>query len=191
MIRAIFPLPVFLLPGGYTKLRIFEPRYLSMVGDALKRDQGFVLCRHIDDAYLNVPKEGVYVRIVDFSQDCTGQLLIDVFAKHRVSIDKPYMDKQNLRHAHIDIIETPIWHYQSTQSSHFTSQMGEMLSKVFSQHPEIDELYREKHFEDPVWVASRWLELLPMKDAEKHKLKSSVNFEQVVSFLHTILNKPQ
>ncbi|NOU50325.1 hypothetical protein HG263_07185 [Pseudoalteromonas sp. JBTF-M23] len=191
MIRAIFPLGVFLLPGGYTKLRIFEPRYLTMVGDALKRDNGFVLCRHTDNAYLNVPKEGVYVRIVDFSQDGNGQLLIDVFAEHRVSIKNPYMDEQNLRHAHINIIAEPLWRYQSTLSSHFTSQMGEMLSNVFSQNPEIDELYRDKHFEDPVWVASRWLELLPMKESEKHKLKSSVNFEQVVSFLHTILNESQ
>jgi len=37
----IFPLPVFLLPGGVTKLRIFEPRYLKMVSTA-SSGQGFV-----------------------------------------------------------------------------------------------------------------------------------------------------
>ncbi|KKN51894.1 hypothetical protein LCGC14_0617900, partial [marine sediment metagenome] len=26
MKRAIFPLPIFMLPEGYTRLRIFEPR---------------------------------------------------------------------------------------------------------------------------------------------------------------------
>ncbi|BBN83294.1 peptidase S16 [Pseudoalteromonas sp. A25] len=191
MIRALFPLPVFLLPGGYTKLRIFEPRYLTMVGNALKRDEGFVLCPHVENAYLNVPSEGMYVRIVDFSQDKGGQLLIDVAAQHRVTIADPFQDEQNLRHATISIIEQPVWCDVEPSQSDFAGEMADMLSDVFVQNPEIDALYREKHFDDPVWVASRWLELLPMKDAEKHKLKSSVNFEQVVNFLHTILYKSQ
>ena len=30
----LFPLSIFLLPGGITRLRIFEPRYLKMVAIA-------------------------------------------------------------------------------------------------------------------------------------------------------------
>ena len=44
MKRAIFPLPVFILPEGATKLRIFEQRYLDMVKEAAKDNTGFVVC---------------------------------------------------------------------------------------------------------------------------------------------------
>ncbi|CAH9065276.1 hypothetical protein PSECIP111951_03582 [Pseudoalteromonas holothuriae] len=191
MIRAIFPLPVFLLPGGYTKLRIFEPRYLSMVGEALKRDHGFVICKPSEDEQLDITNEGIYVRIVDFSQDQNGQLLVDVHAQHRVHIKLPFQNNQSLTYATISEFSGPLWKHSDDTVSHFTSEMGEMLSHVFYQHPQIDALYQEKHFEDPVWVASRWLELLPIKNSEKHKLQSSVNFEQVVNFLHTVLYKSQ
>ncbi|MCE9679476.1 hypothetical protein LZP69_09915 [Shewanella sp. AS1] len=32
---AVFPLPLFILPGGIQRLRIFEPRYLAMVAEAM------------------------------------------------------------------------------------------------------------------------------------------------------------
>ena len=191
MIRAIFPLPVFLLPGGYTKLRIFEPRYLTMVSDALKQEQGFVLCRFEEEAPLNTPSEGIYVEIVDFSQDKGGHLLIDVHAKYRVAISNPRIDKHDLRHADIREIDQPVWQQRVDVELGITNEMSDMLVDVFAQHPQIDELYQNKHFNDPIWVASRWLELLPMKDSEKHKVNSSANFEQVVRFLHTVLYKSQ
>ncbi|WP_105169587.1 LON peptidase substrate-binding domain-containing protein [Pseudoalteromonas sp. T1lg23B] len=187
MRRAIFPLPIFLLPGGYTRLRIFEPRYLSMVGEALKNAHGFVLCEYVEQAVLNVPQEGVLVDIIDFSQDEGGQLLIDVYAKHRVALSAPYQDEQQLRYADVTVIEERVWNSCDLKANHFVSEMSEMLADLFAQHPHLDQLYREKHFHDPLWVASRWLELLPINISEKHKLRSNGNFEQVINFLHTVL----
>ena len=37
----LFPLTVNVLPGGYLPLQIFEPRYLDMIKESLKQDQGF------------------------------------------------------------------------------------------------------------------------------------------------------
>ncbi|OHU85412.1 MULTISPECIES: LON peptidase substrate-binding domain-containing protein [Pseudoalteromonas] len=187
MKRAIFPLPIFLLPGGYTRLRIFEPRYLSMVGEALKNTQGFVLCEYVEQAVLNVPNEGVLVDIIDFSQDQDGQLLIDVYAKHRVRLSAPFQDEQKLSHADVTVLDEYVWDRNEIKATHFISDMSEMLAELFTQHPHLDQLYREKHFHDPLWVASRWLELLPINIAEKHKLRANGNFEQVVDFLHTVL----
>lgn len=39
----LFPLQNMLFPGGALPLRIFEPRYLSMVSDCLKNDTPFVV----------------------------------------------------------------------------------------------------------------------------------------------------
>lgn len=39
---AVFPLPIFLLPRGRQRLRIFEPKYLAMVAHAAQGD-GFII----------------------------------------------------------------------------------------------------------------------------------------------------
>lgn len=39
---AVFPLPLFILPRGRQRLRIFEPKYLKMVAHAAQGD-GFII----------------------------------------------------------------------------------------------------------------------------------------------------
>ena len=89
MKRAIFPLPVFILPEGATKLRIFEQRYLDMVKEAAKDYTGFVLCTYQHDTEFNLPNLGCLMQINDFNQDDSGQLLIDVYAQTAVTIHNP------------------------------------------------------------------------------------------------------
>ena len=67
---ALFPLSVFLLPDGITRLRIFEPRYKRLVSQAMSSGEGFGLC---------LPKEanslyniGTRVEIYNFGQDKSG-----------------------------------------------------------------------------------------------------------------------
>ena len=40
---SLFPLNTILFPGGKLALQIFEPRYLDMIKDCMKREQGFVV----------------------------------------------------------------------------------------------------------------------------------------------------
>ena len=37
----LFPLGTVLFPGGVLPLRIFEPRYLSMIGNCMREGMGF------------------------------------------------------------------------------------------------------------------------------------------------------
>ena len=87
MKRAIFPLPLFILPQGYTRLRIFEPRYLNMVKNALQNEVSFVLCTFEHDTPFNISAQGCLVDIIDFDQDDNGMLLIDVRASQSVQIN--------------------------------------------------------------------------------------------------------
>ena len=92
MKRAIFPLPIFVLPEGYTRLRIFEPRYLNMVKTALQNNVGFVLCTYQHDTPFNISAQGCLVDIIDFDQDPSNMLLIDVYAAKSVQINDVYQD---------------------------------------------------------------------------------------------------
>jgi hypothetical protein len=187
MIRALFPLPVFLLPGGVTKLRIFEPRYLNMVKTALKSECGFVLCVFQQDAAHNVPKVGAYVNIVDFDQDNAGQLLIDVVAECLVDIEEVWVDGQNLRHGRVRKIHDCFWTEKGIPQSEKDGQLSHALARVYDANPELDLLYPSKHFDDPIWVASRWIEILPVSIKQKQNVLLLQRFEQIQEFLHTLI----
>ncbi|WP_440056487.1 LON peptidase substrate-binding domain-containing protein (plasmid) [Pseudoalteromonas sp. T1lg65] len=189
MRAAIFPLPVFLLPGGYTRLKIFEQRYLKMVTDAMKGDRCFILCTYSDTAPHNVPREGVLVEIIDFSQDENAQLLIDVYAKHLVVIGDVDVNAENLRHGEYVIINDPPWQYCDDDLTLLDDDLANRLELVFLSNPILDDLYREKHYSDALWVTSRWLELLPISTKQKEKVRSATKFSQVAEFLHTVFEE--
>ncbi|KAF7764590.1 hypothetical protein PCIT_b0628 [Pseudoalteromonas citrea] len=160
---------------------------MKMVKNALVQEMGFVLCTVsglVEDEAL---EEGVYVEIVDFSQDDAGQLLIDVYALNRVKIENVYLDETGLRHGTITSIPSPLWVAKGQTVSALDLELSAMLKSIFKRHPHIDSLYQKKSFNTPMWVASRWLELLPMETSQKVKIKSVSNFDQVTNFLHTIL----
>ncbi|GEK10480.1 LON peptidase substrate-binding domain-containing protein [Pseudoalteromonas peptidolytica] len=186
---ALFPLPIFLLPGGFTRLRIFEQRYLYMVKEAAKTNQGFVLCADVEGAPKDRQNEGVHVKIVDFSQGEDGQLLIDVEAIKRVSISNVEVDHQGLRYGECSEIEGPPWLCNDTAFKLIDSTLKEKLRNVFIANPILDDLYKDKRFSEPLWVAYRWLEILPISMAQKLKIKQAQTFEQVAEFLHTVLDE--
>ena len=107
----VFPLPVFLLPGGVTRLRIFEPRYKKLVSIAT-RDQGFALTVYKPDTEFEVSEWAAWVDIIDFYEE-DGMLHIDVKAKSLVSLSEVHFDEDNLRFAQCQ----PINHWPEASSS--------------------------------------------------------------------------
>ena len=82
----LFPLGQVLVPGGHMALRIFEARYLDLVGRCMREDSGFgvVLIRRGADTYgagmgqPEIHEVGTVARIVDFDQAEAGQLAIRI-----------------------------------------------------------------------------------------------------------------
>ncbi len=188
MKRAIFPLPIFILPQGYTRLRIFEPRYLNMVKTALKNDTGFVLCTFEHDTPFNISAQGCLVDIIDFNQDDSGMLLIDVIASKTVQIDDVYQDEQELRHGLISNCTAPYWYSQSFADIGEHTKLKLTLQNIFSTNHELSELYKQTRFDELTWVVARWLELLPISIEKKQQLAFETNFDNLLSFLHTVIN---
>ncbi|MEL0631470.1 LON peptidase substrate-binding domain-containing protein [Pseudoalteromonas carrageenovora] len=188
MKRAIFPLPIFILPQGYTRLRIFEPRYLNMVKTALESDTGFVLCTFEHDTPFNISAQGCLVDIIDFDQDDSGMLLIDVIASKSVQIDDVYQDDQELRHGLISNCSTPYWYNDLFTDIGEHKKLQLTLQNIFLTNPELSELYKQTHFNELTWVVARWLELLPISIEKKQQLAFETNFDNLLSFLHTVIN---
>ncbi|KPH62471.1 ATP-dependent protease [Pseudoalteromonas porphyrae] len=188
MKRAIFPLPVFLLPHGYTRLRIFEQRYLDMVKESLKSGSGFVLCQYDIDCYLNTPTRGCLVEIVDFTLDEGGVLVIDVAAMYAVEITDVVQDKNKLRYGQTSKTKEPNWFTEPHTIERSDTCLVSALKDLFADNKQLRNLYRETQFDNFNWVIARWLELLPISIDKKQQLAYKSDFANIHTFLHTVIN---
>ncbi len=184
----IFPLPVFLLPGGITRLRIFEQRYLKMIQIASK-GSGFVIVStktHLDKESTVTTQDnewGSWVDIVNFDQGDDGVLEVDVKCKNLVellSIDK---DEDSLHFSDVKI--TPHWSHVDTETENIV--LFHSLVSVFEQSPLLDRLYKNDMTANTHWVIARWLEILPVSLEVKTLLSKSDSFQTAQDFVHSIV----
>jgi Lon protease-like protein len=182
----IFPLPVFLLPDGVTKLRIFEPRYLKMVSLA-SSGQGFVIW--LNDSSINTDDEdsirqwGSWVDIINFDKGDDGVLEIDVKCKCLVSIYSIVHDKDNLHFGDVSHIE----HWSEVHVDKVNGELSTSLATVFSENKGLNDLYPKKTLNDSHWVLARWLEILPIELNVKNAFVVSYSFKEAKNFVESII----
>ena len=178
----IFPLPIFILPQGITRLRIFEARYLKMVSLAMK-NQGFVILSNDKDDKSNASHVGSWVEIINFEQSDDGILLIDVHCKCLVDIQSISQDSMKLHHGDV----APIAHWSEVNLDETTSELSTSLSKLFNENNELSDLYQRQCFSSGDWVVARWIELIPLKLSEKKIFVAQDSYSQAKQLLQRII----
>ncbi|MDR9830186.1 LON peptidase substrate-binding domain-containing protein [Vibrio sp. FNV 38] len=178
----LFPLRSVLFPCGVLKLRIFEPRYLRMVTECFRNNEGFGLCMIDEDGApppLNISSHGTYVKIVDFEELKDGMLGITVRGDRAFEIRQVSNDRDGLRRAKVHW--TPAWP-KAVIDAEF-EYIRDHLRLVYQQFPQISQMYDSCHFDDAVWVSQRWLELLPLKVSHFDFLALQGNSDEALMFL--------
>ena len=184
---AIFPLSSHILPSGRLPLRIFEARYIRMIAECSKNQTGFGI------AMINSNKQSdlgsispiaTYVKIIDFYHLKDGFLGLIVEGVHRFKIQQIEVEHDGLRRANIDFL--PNWPQQPIHHKH--QHLTEKLADIFSEHPELDQLYPEgKQMNDSSWIAQRWLELLPISVDQKQQLIIGSNSKLTLDLLTKLM----
>jgi Lon protease-like protein len=198
----IFPLPVFILPGGITRLRIFEPRYLKMVKIATQ-EQGFVIWLNSieseDSDSINTKAEnpdlktieseepdtlwGSWVEIINFDQGDDGILEIDVQCKSLVEILSSDKDEDDLHFGEVSDISH--WSQETDQDT--TDILSQSLDEVFDNNTILNKLYVDKATNNANWVVARWLELIPVDLDIKTSFVHSHNYKEAKHFVQSII----
>ncbi|WDE00268.1 LON peptidase substrate-binding domain-containing protein [Thalassomonas actiniarum] len=178
----IFPLPVFMLPQGMTRLKIFEPRYLKMVKIGSK-ENGFAIL--LDPWHGDSMPVASWVEIINFGTGDDGFLLLDVRCKGLVAISAAYRDQDNLMWASI----APLEHWPEHRHDQLTRVFSQLLQAFFMQSEGLTGLYSGSFIDQPNWVLARWLELLPVANQHKvHFLKAS-SYDSALLLLSMILSE--
>ncbi len=178
---AIFPLPLFILPGGRQRLRIFEQKYLTMVAHAAQGD-GFVIASHDNRNNSPIKDWGTKVKIVDFNLSDDKLLEIDVEGESLVRLFNTRRDDTGLLKADFETL--PHW---PTLDCQLPPVFSNFLVQLFREHDAIRELYPHTNFEDPQWICARLLEVMPLPIEKKVRFTSPSSFPALVPFLNQII----
>jgi len=183
----IFPIDLFLLPGGVTRLRIFEARYLRMVSLANSLGGFIISSEHQGDPQL--AKWGSWVEIINFDQGEDGILEIDVECKSLVDIESLSELTGQLRFATVSEIE----HWSNKYSNGQCVGLYESLKSFIESQPLLNELYSQQLNEitgkNPYWIVSRWLELLPIRQDVKRTFIYQSSYMDAKKMVNSIIHQ--
>jgi uncharacterized protein len=171
---ALFPLQSVLFPGALLPLKVFEARYLDLVGRCLRQNTPFgVVClRQGSDTGrdgVRFEREGVLARIDAVDAEQAGILQLLCSGTQRFAIQgEPRRQADGLWLADVscqadDEVLAPEAALLPTVKA-LANAIGALRDQGSTP---FGEPYR---FDDAGWVANRWCEILPISSAAKQRL---------------------
>jgi uncharacterized protein len=178
----LFPLNTVLFPGGPLKLRIFEPRYLEMVGRCMREEAGFGVALIVAGVEAGGPARtvnvGTLARISDFEQLPGGLLGITARGRERFRIDLVRQRSDGLNLADVEWLPAE----PSVQLPDEYRILAELVRQAL---PQVQVHYEviETEYEDASWVSMRLAELLPLPHEDQQHCLEYVDPLERLKFL--------
>lgn len=166
---ALFPLRTVLFPGGLLPLRIFEARYVDMVGRCMRGGEVFGVVLLENGAETAGPvataQIGSSARIIDFQTLQDGLLGLLCRGERRFRIVTRRVQSDGLHCAGVEwIAEAPALPVPAEYQPLVT-----VLRKVIARMGPMSG-FLEPRYEDADWVGHRFAELLPLDPAQQQRL---------------------
>ena len=185
----VFPLGLVALPGTIQNLQIFEPRYINMVKDCMKNNQGFVIVFQkptdsIDD--FEISKKGSYVEIIDFNNLPNGLLGISVKSINKVVVNNLIQLKDGLHIAEINPLVDPEVDDQALLAEF--PEITNILNQLVK-HPRIVDMPIEVDFNSADSVAYHLAGLIPISWSSKQNLLEAFDASQRLKILSKYIDK--
>lgn len=161
----LFPLRTVLFPGGPLPLRIFETRYLDMIGRCLKDERGFGVLAIRDGSEsgsAEVHQVGTLANVIDWYQFDDGLLGITVIGQTRFMLHSVRQQDDGLNLGEVDFLEP------ETETA-LPERYHDLLMLLQNVMSELEAQYRfvEKDYGDAGWVGCRLAEVLPLSLEQK------------------------
>jgi uncharacterized protein len=165
---ALFPLGTVLFPDGPLRLRIFEPRYIDMVGRCMRESTGFGVALITEGREAGGPARttdvGTLARIVDFERLDDGLLGITSRGERRFRIVAVSRQSDGLNIAEVEWLAAeqavPVPHDREILAE-LTRQAFERVGPVYGDLP--------RRFDDASWVSMRLAEILPLSMPDRQR----------------------
>jgi hypothetical protein len=175
----LFPLGTVLFPGGVLPLRIFEVRYLDMIGKCHKAGAPFGVVSLTEGSEVRVPggkeafaKVGTIATITDLETPQPGLMVIRTQGEQRFRITSSDQLRHGLWVADVERLAADIAVPVPDDLKATADALGRLIQSLqhkagASGQMPLNGPYR---LDDCGWVANRWCELLPLPVQLKQRL---------------------
>ena len=143
---ALFPLKSVLFPKGRLPLQIFEQRYINMITQCLRKDEGFGVCLLKEGEEVVKPgskqqvhRVGTYAKVVDWDQLPNGLLGVTVEGAHKFNVLDCSYDENQLLIATVRFCDTDYVGEQPLEVSPQQEVLVDLVEQLAS-HPAYHDL---------------------------------------------------
>jgi len=184
----LFPLSTVLYPGGVLSLRIFEVRYLDMIGKCHKNGAPFGIVALTQGSEVRKPGAnasgsdsfapeafdivGTLATIAEYSLPQPGLMVVRCEGTQRFEISRREKLKHGLWIADVTRLDDDMKVKVPEDLQASADALGKLIRTLHSQKVPAGEMPVPTPYllDDCGWVANRWCELLPMPLALKQRL---------------------
>jgi Lon protease-like protein len=172
----LFPLQTVLFPGGLLSLKVFEARYLDLVGTCLRQQKPFgVVALKQGSEMRRGPQDGVtfettgtLAELIDVDSAQSGILQVRCRGTQRFDVKQSSQQADGLWMAKASTLpdDEPAPPDETMHES--VRGLANAIATLKGQGAE--PFLHPYHFDNAGWVANRWCEILPISIAAKQKL---------------------
>jgi Lon protease-like protein len=184
----LFPLSTVLFPGGPLALRIFEPRYVDMVGRCMREQRGFgvVLIREgAETGPAEFHDIGTIARIADFNTLPEGLLGLTTIGVERFRVLDRRTLEDGLNVGTLEILPAEPAQALPAEFAHFATVLQTLLPQLGPAYAQLD-----RRLDDASWVGYRLAEILPITpQSRQHCLELADPLERL-SLLDALIERP-
>ncbi len=170
----LFPLGTVLFPGGLLPLKVFEARYLDLIGNCLRSGAPFAVVRILQGGELRgsgrtvLDDVGVLAHVQDVDAEQPGILRVRCVGGRRVRIGatKQRDDGLWLAEAATTPDDTDVPVPDALQPA--AQALGRAIDALAAQGHQ--PFLAPHRLDEAGWVANRWCEILPISSAAKQRL---------------------
>ncbi len=188
----LFPLGTVLFPDGLLPLKVFEARYLDLIGNCLRNSQPFAVVRIRQGSELRgsgktlLEAVGVLAHVQEVDAEQPGILRVRCVGGLRVQIGATRQRDDGLWLA--EAVADPPEPRQAVPVAlqPAAAALGRAIDALAAQghHP----CLAPHRLDDAGWVANRWCEILPISGAAKQRLMTLdepvLRLQLVQDYLH-------
>lgn len=176
---ALLPLGTVLFPGGLLPLRIFEVRYLDMVGKCHKAGAPFGVVSLVRGSEVRRPGAteefasiGTLAVIRSLEVMQPGLLALRCEGLQRFRIDRRELLKHGLWVCDVEQIAQDASVAVPEDLRHIATALTKLMTVLRHREDAVDQIPPPEswQFDDCGWVANRWCELLPLPIPAKQRL---------------------
>ena len=185
--RPVFPLSAVLLPGGRMDLRIFERRYLDMIGECGRSNCGFIVALIVEGRDSGEPaipaRIGCEALIEDFWTLPDGLLGIRARGGRRARIEEVRSRDNGLLIGRIDWLAEPAAEVLPPEFGLLSTLVRRIADRSESDLAGTD----ARNFDDSAWVAWALANELPLAPGERQRILQEDEPRQRLELLLTWL----